>query len=62
MPALIESLKVSSNPSRVREGLWGGLNVIHSLGSVASEWPEGRSVGLMKTNPSLCCLGNRPER
>lgn len=39
----------------------GGLNVIHSLGSVASAWPEARSQGLMKTNPSLCCPGNRPE-
>lgn len=38
-----------------------GLNVIHSLGSVASARPEGRSEGLMKTNPSLCCLGNRAE-
>lgn len=69
MLAVIESLKVRCSPSRVG-GSWGGrykggggagLNVSHSLGTVASAWPEGRSAGQMKTNPSLCCSGNRPE-
>lgn len=62
MPAAIESLKVIYGPCRDGVGLrcWG-LNVIRSLASEARPWPEGRSQGLMKTNPSLCCPGNRSE-
>lgn len=62
MPTAIESLKVIYGLCRDGMGVGGsGLNVRRSLGSVARAWPKGRSRGLMKTNPSLCCLGDRSE-
>lgn len=50
------SLKVIYSPCRET-----GLRAKWHSQSGQCVWPEGRSQGLMKTNPSLCCPGNRPQ-
>lgn len=56
-PVAAHSLKATRYPRRNWVGSWG-LNVIF-VPAPCSARPEGRSQGLMKTNPSLCCPGSR---